>query len=215
MYKALLSLSILLLFSCKTKKEVSSNAPVDQVKPPIETTIGCSTHAIVEDLTGLDGCGLILRLDNGEKWLPTNLADQKVKVEKNNSVYFGYRIIEDGMSNCMAENKMVELTCLQVIGQTGGIKPGKKECVNTLTPMKVEWLKVAYQKHQPSQIIKHPFRKDSWAYLFRNKKGRHLYTCQGNLVCEAKSNEQNDCVDTYLQYLRDGKIVFQDEGPGN
>jgi len=72
-----------------------------------------------------------------------------------------------------------------------------------------------YEEHRPQQILKYPFRKNDWAYLFKTKPSRFLYDCQGYFICEAKNGAQNDCVDTYLQYLRDGKIVFQGEGPGN
>ena len=208
----LLYLCLCLLLCCKTKKEVGTPSEGYDDKVP---TIACTTHAIVEDMTGLDGCGLLLRVDNGEKWLPTNLETQEVKLEKNQEVYFGYRPMEDAVSICMAENKIIELTCLQVVGKTGGIKPGKPECVNTSNPLKVEWIRKMYDKHLPQQIIKYPFRKGDWAYLFKTKTSRYLYDCQGYFICEAAKDAKNDCVDTYLQYLRDGKIVFQDEEPGN
>ncbi|MEM9824572.1 MAG: hypothetical protein AAF985_26025, partial [Bacteroidota bacterium] len=105
---ALFYLFLMLTLQCKTKKEVVTDPP--KTKDPIEKTIACTTHAIVEDHTGLDGCRLLLRLDNGKKWLPSNSNDPKYKLEKNDEIYFGYRLVEDGISVCMAEDKIVELT---------------------------------------------------------------------------------------------------------
>jgi len=99
MSHSLLYLCLIFAVQCTTKKEVATNPP--SKTKAVEKTIACTTHAIVEDHTGLDGCGLMFHLDNGEKWLPTNLDDPKFKAENNDEIYFGYRTIEDGVQTSM------------------------------------------------------------------------------------------------------------------
>ncbi|MEM8906556.1 MAG: hypothetical protein AAGD05_01815 [Bacteroidota bacterium] len=202
---------LLLLCHCKTKQDAATSPP--DTPPVPSTTTACTTEALVDDLTGLDGCGLVL-LVNGQKWLPTNLADQSVRLEKNQQVVFGYRTIEDGISICMAEDRLIELTCLEVLGKTGGIKPSKRTCSDVQSAMKVDWMKALLQQHRPIRVIKYPFGKNNWVYLYRTKTQRLLYSCQGDLICQVQNGAQNDCTVT-LKNLQDGTIVFQDEEPGN
>lgn len=67
----------------------------------------------VKDFTGLDGCGLVIVLDNGSTLepvvLPANttlIADRKVSVK--------YRNLKDRATNCMA-GLIVEITSLRYL----------------------------------------------------------------------------------------------------
>jgi len=209
MYKLLL-LPLLFLMNCKTTPPTGDTTPPST--PDNTDYTKCITDGYVKDFTGLDGCKLLV-LVGDEKWLISRIPKGHSPLQDKQTIKFGYKDVVDGISICMAEDKIVEIVCLEIVNQGRDPKPGKKECVNTSTPKKVDWMKRLIGKHQPIQITKYPFRGDGWAYLFRTDKAKLLYTCQGHLVCEsALSDKDNSCYKTYLQYLRDEEVVYRGEG---
>jgi len=210
MYKSILLIAVLFLLSCKVQPEATSKTTTTTKPPAKEDTTECTTDGYVKDFTGLDGCKLMI-LVGDEKWLPTKFPKGQATLQAKQIIKFGYREVTDAMSICMAEDKMVEITCIQVQGGNKG-KPDKVKCVDTTEPKQVEWMKNLIRKYQPIDISKFPFRGDGWAYLFRTNTGQLLYTCQGNLVCESNFDKKSDCHQTYIQYLRDRKVIYHGEG---
>jgi len=91
---------------------------------PTDTT-GCGTTATVKDLTGLDGCGYVLELENGKKLEP--LLDSAaaepsiagVALRNGMRVTIAYRELNDRASICMA-GKAVEVTCFRQADSPAG-----------------------------------------------------------------------------------------------
>jgi hypothetical protein len=90
----------------------------------------CGTMATIRDLRGLDGCGFVLELENGERLEPVydlgfcgtpplpaptinnvNFADGK-------RVSIAYKVLPDRGSICMV-GKVVEITCISEAGSAG------------------------------------------------------------------------------------------------
>jgi hypothetical protein len=69
----------------------------------------CSNFGVVEDLTGLDGCGLVIKL-NDEMLEVVSWPDNS-QVTAGDEIFFDFKTI-DGGSICMV-GKMVEVTCLK------------------------------------------------------------------------------------------------------
>lgn len=76
----------------------------------------CNTQGQVEDFTGLDGCQLLIVTEDGKKLLPGRILDSNVTLAAGQRIRFDYRPVEMA-SICMAEDLIVEITCLQVIDQ--------------------------------------------------------------------------------------------------
>jgi hypothetical protein len=83
----------------------------------------CSTTAIVKDLTGLDGCGLVFELSDGSRLEPTKRTYiQAPKPEEDPLYYFelkagdtvriSYKEEPSAMSICMV-GKVVFVTCIK------------------------------------------------------------------------------------------------------
>ena len=83
----------------------------------------CTQVAIVKDLTGLDGCGFALELENGSRLIPQKLTYIQAPDKNQDPGYhfnfidgqkvcFGFRETE-GVDACMA-GKLVFLTCIRV-----------------------------------------------------------------------------------------------------
>lgn len=73
---------------------------------------GCSNseHVILRNLTGLDGCGWVLQLDDGSKLEPQNLNDFEIEYVEGKSLQVSYTEI-DGASICMV-GQIVNINCL-------------------------------------------------------------------------------------------------------
>jgi hypothetical protein len=87
----------------------------------------CGTMATIKDLRGLDGCGFVLELDNGERLepiynygfcgtppLPAPTIDN-VDFIDGKRVSIAYNVLPDRGSICMA-GKVVEITCISESG---------------------------------------------------------------------------------------------------
>ena len=75
-----------------------------------DTNCENSEHAELKNLTGLDGCGWVLELDNGSKLEPQNLSDFEIALVDGKDVHVRYTEIEGG-SICMV-GQMVTIDCL-------------------------------------------------------------------------------------------------------
>jgi hypothetical protein len=57
--------------------------------------------AVIHDYTGLDGCGWVIRLDEGETLEPTNLQSFGIKLKEGKKVWITYTELNDLASICM------------------------------------------------------------------------------------------------------------------
>ena len=82
----------------------------------------CSVEATVVDYTGLDGCGLMLELEDGTRLIPLRLVYVQAPTPEEDPMYYyelhagekvviGYRESE-GATACMA-GKLVFITCIR------------------------------------------------------------------------------------------------------
>ncbi|MDX2362634.1 MAG: hypothetical protein QNK23_17630 [Crocinitomicaceae bacterium] len=69
-----------------------------------------SVKAELKDLTGLDGCGFVLELDNGDKLEPRNLNDFNIDIVDGKKVWVNYTVISSP-SFCMV-GEVVEIDCI-------------------------------------------------------------------------------------------------------
>lgn len=69
-----------------------------------------SEHVVMRNLTGLDGCGWVLQLDDNSKLEPQNLNDFEIEYVEGKSLHVSYKEIDAG-SICMV-GKIVEIKCL-------------------------------------------------------------------------------------------------------
>jgi len=78
----------------------------------------CSTNSCpnsvkgeFKDLQGLDGCGMVISLENGDKINPVNLSDFDIEIVDGKKVWVSYSIQENAMGICMV-GKIVEIVCV-------------------------------------------------------------------------------------------------------
>jgi len=101
------------LFKCGGSEKTGEYVPV-----------GCSEGASVVDFTGLDGCGVMLVLEDGTRLIPEKRVYIQAPKKEDDPLYYfelkagdtvkiGYREI-DGVNVCMA-GKSVFITCITKI----------------------------------------------------------------------------------------------------
>ena len=66
--------------------------------------------ATIEDYTGLDGCGLVIKLQNGEVLEPVNLNDFNITPTDGMKIWVKYH--EVGMMSICMVGPTVEIDCL-------------------------------------------------------------------------------------------------------
>ena len=79
---------------------------------PKTSTEGCTTEGTIRDMTGLDGCGFLIELDNGTKLNPVEYTVKSFNFEDGQHIRFGYEAV-DMMNVCMA-GQTVKITCLEI-----------------------------------------------------------------------------------------------------
>jgi len=97
-------ITMLLLNTCNsTKNNSNDNSPCDN-----------GVKAIFVNMEGLDGCGMMLQLENEKKLEPTNLGsfEKNVTIKDGTKVWISYKVADGFASICMA-GQLVELTCLE------------------------------------------------------------------------------------------------------
>ena len=197
----LLSLA-LFIFSC---------TPSSTQKMSQKDTSQCTTMATVKDFTGLDGCRFLFVLENGDKYLPTSINDATFVLKDNQKIKFGYKEIEGAMSICMAEKKSIEVSCIKLISAPEAPptkRPARKDCINTDTPLKIDWMKTMIQTNKISRVDKFSFR-DGFAYLFAATNQFYLLDCQGTTLCSGALSEEKDCISRYIEDISSRKNIWK------
>jgi len=78
------------------------------------TKVGADEYkGIVTDMTGLDGCGMMIKLDNGTSLQPVVLP-QGFILQKDKKVKLRYTILKDRMSTCMS-GPVVQITSISYL----------------------------------------------------------------------------------------------------
>lgn len=89
-----------------------------------EPTPDCQTPATLRDLTGLDGCGYVLELADGQRLEPHGAAWEAYSKHDGERVTISY-IDDPAVGICMV-GRGVELKCIQQqYGRCGTVTPGK------------------------------------------------------------------------------------------
>lgn len=183
-------LTVAVLAGCCTSKRVNEST--------------CTSSGIVRDFSGLDGCKLLIELDNGDLLNPAELPEGAT-LTPGERLIFSFEILEGYISTCMSEKYIVKITCLKPWD------PSLAWCADVSNPFDVPWMNDAFDRLNPVQIIK--FRKEGQAwYLFRAIDQQYLYDCRGNLLCSGDNSSDDTCYQDHIAPLGKGKIIWQGEG---
>jgi len=194
--KMLAFVLILAIVGCDTTKKTSANSD-------------CQTVGTVKDFTGLDGCKMLILLDDGTKLLPGRIIDANFKLKDGQRIAFDYQEDKEfGMTICMAEDMIIEITCIKSLDENSGGNDGPK-CINTNDPTKIDWMKKLIEVQQPLRISKYPYGK-KFVYFFQGKTDSYAYDCEGKLICDMPNNEKNVCYDQ-MQTFTDGRVIYLGE----
>ena len=202
MQKWMFFLVLPLFFACNSSQKSTAGDAAAGL------TTKCKTAGIVRDLSGLDGCQFMIEIENGEKWRPAKIEDDKFQLRDGQAILFGYREVSDVVSTCMAETKTVEVTCIKEITNDKD-KPIVKQCWDLTNPTDAPWMAELMEKHQPFRITKYNFR-DGWAYLILSSKRRFFYTCQGKDLCP-DAEEMEGCLNKYLKLMSNPQQIYSNQ----
>ena len=126
-------------------------------------------------IDGLDGCGPIIVTRSGERLLPVNADGYGLTADS--KVIFSYSEFE-GMSNCMAEDKLITLTCLQKIN--------KVSCEPKEEITAESWLGDQVNLHAAIRIERSEMGNEYFYQVMYAENDYSWYDCHGQLICENK-----------------------------
>ncbi len=202
MQKWMFFLVLPLFFACNGSQKTT------QGDASASLTTKCKTAGVVRDLSSLDGCQMMIEIENGEKWRPAKIEDSNFKLQDGQAILFGYREVNDAVSVCMAETKTIEVTCIKEITSDKN-KPVVKKCWDIKTPTEAPWMAKIMEEQKPFRITKYDFR-DGWAYLILTKERRLFYTCQGNDLCPDDKGMEA-CLAKYLKLMSNPKTIYSNK----
>ena len=100
-------LPILLVLLFMTSSCVNTKTTPFKTEDCADSVVG-----MLVDMTGLDGCGWMIKLKDGKKVNPTNLKRFNIALTANKKIKFSYTKNHDLVGICMA-GQIVEITCIQ------------------------------------------------------------------------------------------------------
>ena len=74
----------------------------------------CSTIGTVKDFTGLDGCKMLIVLEDGSKIEPAIIEVKDFELKDGQKVKFGYELAKDFFSVCMGGTLAI-ITCIEEV----------------------------------------------------------------------------------------------------
>jgi len=201
--KLLLFIILIAVFGCNGSKQ---STEVDHSKPADSSKL-CDELVTAKDFTGLDGCGMMMINEKGEKLLlAENIPGNNIK--DGGRYKIGYTTLEGMASICMAENKIIRLTCIEVFGNS----PKQQDCQPSNNGFDTPFLKSLIDKNNIARIERFQMNA-SWVYKVSSLSSRTLYDCKGKELCGGDLRIFSECFATFKSELKNPKIIFQGEGP--
>lgn len=84
--------------------------------------------------------------------------------------------------------------------------PNIPDCVNASSMEDAPWMKEAFGKHKPFEVLKYSYL-DGWGYQYLTGPVSYFYDCQGTLICETPGKMLNDCA-RMVQALGKGEKIY-------
>ncbi len=166
---------------------------------------GCETLGTVRDFQGLDGCGFLIELADGDLLYPLSLPEG-FSLSNKQVVRFNYSIRKDAMTICIAEKAAVDISCIEEV------RGDVSTCTDTKNPFSVPWMDQAIDRHNPNKVIKYKMENKRPAYLFQSIPTSFLYDCEGKLLGQTAGDSKDNCHAKYLNRFKKGKVIWQGEG---
>ena len=73
-----------------------------------------NVNGTVKDLEGLDGCGLVIQLDNDQTLVPLNLDEFDLELADGTQVNLSYSLQKNAMGICMTGD-IAKIDCIVII----------------------------------------------------------------------------------------------------
>jgi hypothetical protein len=71
-----------------------------------------AVKAELKDLSGLDGCGFVIELENGDRLEPLNLSDFDIKLKDGKKIWVSYHLTVNFIATICMVGDIVEIDCI-------------------------------------------------------------------------------------------------------
>ncbi|MBK7342519.1 MAG: hypothetical protein IPJ06_05085 [Saprospiraceae bacterium] len=150
----------------------------------------------VQDATTISGCRFVLHPASGPDLLPVSCENEEVDFYPEGVYQITYRPDSSSVFACTADAVPVHILSCHPVRTgpppgTGGIKPPRRPCAQTIDPYSIPWMTQLMQQLDPDKVTRVQLSSGLTAYGFHSRKGFYLFDCQGSCVCMDKPGEEN------------------------
>ena len=196
-----ISAILISLIACQTNKDLG-NSEMNENEEETTETMRCLTEGIVVNYEGLNQCGLLIELQDGKLLFPEKLPPGQWDLNNGMVVNLDYTIIEESTNACMAEDAVVELTCLKIIDRIS-------LCAERASRDDLIWINSKIGALRPLSIREYK-QNELLYYYFHSSQMNYLYDCEGNFICKVGEREKNEC-STRIQTMEQVRIFYRRE----
>ena len=201
--------------NCKTTKPIKIVEKTEKNTAEVlkKDTIpsACNTKGTVLDYRNVDGCSLLIELENGDKILPVESLQKGLRLEPEQQLLFGYEILKGMMTACATPKYNVNITCAVVLNEAElAVKnpPVQIDCYDSYKVNEIPWLNPIILKSKPTQVLKFSYFYDEKAYIIKYRDHSELFDCRGIKIFSGKDHE---CMSRIMEPKSIG-IIYQAEG---
>ena len=72
-----------------------------------------SVKAELKDLSSIDGCGLVIKLENGTRLDPLNLSDFNIEMTNGKKVWVSYHLTTNLIATICMVGDIIEIDCIK------------------------------------------------------------------------------------------------------
>lgn len=160
----------------------------------------CSQRGVFRSFQSSPNCQFLLVLNDGTKLQPIGSLPDGLRMSDGMEVMVEYETVEGLESACRATDKVVRITCMDVL-----VFP-ELECANKSTVFNREWMKDAIQFFEPLQI--RYLQTDSLNFFQLRGDQWIVFDCLGKARCFGTEHPEGSECSILIEEIKNKEVIW-------
>ncbi|TVR76929.1 MAG: hypothetical protein EA409_12630 [Saprospirales bacterium] len=160
----------------------------------------CTHRGVFRSFQSSPNCQFLLVLNDGTKLQPVGSLPDGLRMSDGMEVMVDYELADGLESACRATDKVVRITCMDVL-----VFP-ELECANKSTVFNREWMKDAIQFFNPKQI--RYLETDSLNYFQLRGDQWIIFDCLGKARCFGVEHTTGSQCGLLIEELKNNEVIW-------